>query len=51
MKLGEKEPYRKPKMTLQYKAERVENKYCYSKELLCDKTLPQLCDETGKMYP
>ena len=35
-------------MTSQYQTERVENKYCYSKELLCDKTLPQLCDETSK---
>ena len=29
-------------MTSQYRTERVENTYCYSEELLCDKTLPQL---------
>ena len=48
MKHGKKQPYRKPKMTSQYRTERVENKYCYSKELLYDTTLPQLCDVTWK---
>ena len=39
----------KSTMTFQYQTERVENKYCYSKELLLDKTLPQLCDEIDSM--